>query len=97
MDLFNTKALAAARRDIFRLEEEVADLKAARSAAIDAHRIMLGEHTAEALRLRQELALAYSTLRTAYAAIDEMVLKADDNVLADCWFESSAEPVGADK
>jgi hypothetical protein len=97
MDIFNRRALAAANREIFRLEEEVADLKAARSAAIDAHRIVLDEHKAEALRLRQELTRAYSTLRTAYAAIDALVMKADGNVLADCWFGSSAEPVVADK
>jgi hypothetical protein len=97
MDIFNTRALAAANREILRLQEEVADLKAARSAAIDAHRIVLDEHKADAVRLRQELTRAYSTLRTAYAAIDALVLKADEHVLADCWFESSAEPVSADK
>jgi hypothetical protein len=89
MDIFNTRALAAANREIFRLEEEVADLKAARSAAIDAHRIVIDEHKAEALRLRQELTRAYSTLRTAYAAIDSLVLKADGNVLAENWFTAA--------
>jgi hypothetical protein len=90
MDIFNRHALAAASREIFRLDEEVADLKSARSAAIDAHRIVIDEHKAEALRLRQELARAYAALKTAYAAIDSLVLKADGQVLAENWFKAAA-------
>lgn len=84
-DLLGRKARAdELQRDIYTLQEEIADIRACRNAAIDAHRI-------EVTRLRANCGQAIRALKAANKAIDEFVVAADDQLLSEYWFRPEDE------
>lgn len=84
-DLLGHKARAdELQRDIYTLQEEIADIRSCRNAAIDAHRI-------EVTRLRANCRDAIRALKAANKAIDEFVVAADDQLLNEFWFRPDEE------